>query len=207
MGVIAHRGPSSGGQGAVSLAILETLPPDTILVFGSTGLLGEGRVCSTCYTRESETECSSLEESLQTKETFEEGFKQERKGAEPSQGNSVPSAESAGRGNSVPPAEPTEPASEGTWCPLLSLPGEGTRCLLPSLPGEGTWCFLTSPPSEGTRSLLPSQQGEGTWCPLQSPLGELLPSCAWHGEAQECYSGWHSSMRNVRPGKWALPLC
>ena len=27
MGVIDHRGPGSGGQGAVSLAILETLPP------------------------------------------------------------------------------------------------------------------------------------------------------------------------------------
>ena len=55
MGVIAHRGPGSGGQGAVSLAILETLPPHTILVFGSRGLLGEGRVWSPCYTRESET--------------------------------------------------------------------------------------------------------------------------------------------------------
>lgn len=195
MGVIAHRGPGSGGQGAVSLAILETLPPHTILVFGSRGLLGEGRVCSPCYTRESETECSSLKESLHTKETFEEGFKQERKGAKPSQGSSVPSAESARQGNSVPTAEPAKLAGEGTPCPLPSPPGEGTRCL------------LTSPPGEGTRSLLPSQQGEGTRFPMPSPLGELLPSCAWREEAQECYSGWRSSMRNVRPGKWALPLC
>ena len=91
--MIAYCGPGSGAQGAVSLAILETLRPRPILVFGGTGLLGEGRVCSTRYTRESEAECSSLEERFQTKEIFEEGFKQERNGAEPSRGNSVPSAE------------------------------------------------------------------------------------------------------------------
>ena len=118
MGVVAHRGPSSGGQGAVSLAILETLPPDTILVFGSTGLLGEDRVCSTCYTRESETECSSLKKVFKQKKPLKKVSNKREKG--PSQ-------------------------AKGTQSLLLSPLGEGTQSHLPSPPslpvrGPGALC-------------------------------------------------------------------